>query len=81
MSKKLVIALGGNALQSANSEPTAEHQLAVVKQTSEYIAEISSLGYEMAIVHGNSPQVGNILLAFETAKRRRCPMPLMYAVR
>jgi len=75
MSKKLVIALGGNALQSANSEPTAEHQLAVVKQTSEYIAEISSLGYEMAIVHGNGPQVGNILLAFETAKDVVAPMP------
>ena len=50
MAQKLVIALGGNALQTKNSEPTAESQLAVVKRTCEYIAEISNLGYEMAVV-------------------------------
>lgn len=65
---KIVIALGGNALQSKNSAPTAEAQLEVVKQTCEYIAEISCSGYEMAIVHGNGPQVGRIVLASETAK-------------
>lgn len=72
---KIVIALGGNALQSKNSEPTAEAQLEVVKKTCEYIAEISNSGYEMAIVHGNGPQVGRIILAFETAKDVVSPMP------
>lgn len=65
---KIVIALGGNALQSKNSAPTAEAQLEVVKQTCERIAEISANGYELALVHGNGPQVGRILLASETAK-------------
>ena len=65
---KIVIALGGNALQTKNSAPTAEAQLEVVKQTCEYIAELSANGYEMAIVHGNGPQVGRIVLASETAK-------------
>jgi len=65
---KIVIALGGNALQSKNSAPTAEAQLEVVKQTCERIAEISASGYELALVHGNGPQVGRILLASETAK-------------
>ena len=65
---KIVIALGGNALQSKNSAPTAEGQLEVVKQTCEHIAEISASGYELAIVHGNGPQVGRILLASETAR-------------
>ena len=65
---KIVIALGGNALQSKNSAPTAEGQLEVVKQTCEHIAEISASGYELAIVHGNGPQVGRILLSSETAK-------------
>ena len=65
---KIVIALGGNALQSKNSAPTAEAQLAVVKQTCEHIAEISASGYELALVHGNGPQVGRILLSSETAK-------------
>lgn len=65
---KIVVALGGNALQTKNSAPTAEAQLEVVKQTSEYIANLSASGYELAIVHGNGPQVGRILLASETAK-------------
>lgn len=65
---KIVIALGGNALQTKNSAPTAEAQLEVVKQTCEYVAELSANGYELAIVHGNGPQVGRIVLASETAK-------------
>lgn len=65
---KIVIALGGNALQTKHSAPTAEAQLEVVKQTCEYIADLSASGYELAIVHGNGPQVGRILLASETAK-------------
>ena len=39
---KIVIALGGNALQSKNSAPTAEGQLEVVKHTGEIIADICS---------------------------------------
>lgn len=67
--KKIVIALGGNALQSKNSDATAEAQLEVVKKTCVYIAEISCSGYEMAIVHGNGPQVGRIILASELAQQ------------
>ena len=72
---KIVIALGGNALQSKNSAPTAEGQLEVVKNTCERIADICSQGYEGAIVHGNGPQVGRILLASETAKDVTPAMP------
>lgn len=75
MAQKLVIALGGNALQTKNSAPTAEAQLEVVKSTCEHIAEISDLGYEMAVVHGNGPQVGRMVLAFESAKETVPPMP------
>jgi len=72
---KLVIALGGNALQTKNSAPTAEAQLEVVKQTCEYVAELSAGGHELTIVHGNGPQVGRIVLASETAKDVVPPMP------
>ncbi len=73
--EKIVIALGGNALQSKGSAPTAEGQLEVVKRTCERIADISSQGYEVAIVHGNGPQVGRILLASESAKDVTPAMP------
>lgn len=75
MAEKIVIALGGNALQSGKSEATAEAQLEVVKKTCEYIADISTSGYEVGIVHGNGPQVGRILLASETAKDVTPAMP------
>lgn len=73
--QKIVVALGGNALQSGNGPATAEAQLEVVKKTCEHIAEISKRGYELAAVHGNGPQVGRILLASETAKDVTPAMP------
>ncbi|MBR6529530.1 MAG: carbamate kinase, partial [Firmicutes bacterium] len=73
--EKIVIALGGNALQSGNEAATAQNQLKVVRKTSEKIAEISRKGYELAVVHGNGPQVGRILLASETARDVTPAMP------
>ena len=75
MASKIVIALGGNALQSGNGPATAEAQLEVVRKTCEHIAQISDMGYELAIVHGNGPQVGRILLASETAREVTPAMP------
>lgn len=75
MAEKIVIALGGNALQSCKSDATAESQLKVVKKTCEYLADISCMGYEIGIVHGNGPQVGRILLSYETSKDVTPPMP------
>lgn len=72
---KVVIALGGNALEDKSMPATAEAQLEVVKKTCEYLAEISCAGYEIAIVHGNGPQVGRLLLASETAKDVTPPLP------
>lgn len=75
MASKIVIALGGNALQSGNGPATAEAQLEVVRKTCEHIAQISDMDYELAIVHGNGPQVGRILLASETAREVTPAMP------
>ena len=75
MSEKIVIALGGNALQSGKDQPTADAQLKVVRETSEKIAQICQRGYEIAVVHGNGPQVGRILLASEAAKDVTPVMP------
>ncbi len=72
---KVVIALGGNALQESGAPATAEAQLEVVKKTAAYIAQISEEGYEVAIAHGNGPQVGRILLASETASNVTPAMP------
>ncbi len=74
--RKVVIALGGNALQEKNTPATAEAQFEVVKKTSEIIADIKCMfNYEIAIAHGNGPQVGRILLASETAANVTPAMP------
>lgn len=73
--QKAVIALGGNALQSGKGPFTAQAQLEVVCNTCNYIAEIVMQGYEIALVHGNGPQVGSILLASEAAKDVTPAMP------
>lgn len=75
MAEKIVIALGGNALQSGKGAATAEAQLEVVKNTCERVAEISNMGYEIAVVHGNGPQVGRIVMASEAAREVTPAMP------
>lgn len=73
--EKIVVALGGNALQSGNGPATAQSQLEVVRKTCEHIAAISAMGYEIAVVHGNGPQVGRIVMASEAADQVTPAMP------
>ena len=72
---KVVVALGGNALEDKALPPTAASQRQVARRTAEYLAQLSCAGYELAVVHGNGPQVGRILLASETAAETTPPMP------
>lgn len=72
---KVVVALGGNALEDKALPPTAASQLKVAARTAEHLAGLSCAGYELAIVHGNGPQVGRILLSSETAAEVTPPMP------
>lgn len=73
--KKLVIALGGNALQEAGKPATAQAQLEVVEKTSEYIADIVARGYHVTVAHGNGPQVGRIVIQNEVASAATPAMP------
>ena len=62
MGKKIVIALGGNALGN-----TAYEQLELVKETSKSIVDLVESGNQVIIAHGNGPQVGMINLAMSFA--------------
>ena len=73
--KKIVIALGGNALQEAGKPATAQAQLEVVEKTSEYIADIIEAGYNVVLAHGNGPQVGRIVIQNEYASSQTPAMP------
>ena len=79
MKKRIVLALGGNALQK-NGEATAEAQKKVAISVGERIAELAS-NYEIIVAHGNGPQIGNILIHEEQASTDQAPaMPLETAV-
>ena len=75
MKKRVVLALGGNALQK-NGEATAEAQKAVAVEVGEAVASLADK-YEIIVAHGNGPQVGNILIHEETSATEGAPaMPL-----
>ncbi len=62
MSKRIVIALGGNALGN-----TPYEQLSLVRETAKPIVDLIAQGNEVIIAHGNGPQVGMINLGMSTA--------------
>ncbi len=59
MKKRIVIALGGNALQTS-SYLAPDSQIEALKVACEQIVDIYESGYDIVLVHGNGPQVGNI---------------------
>ena len=71
MKKRLVIALGGNALGNNPIE-----QLQLVKQTASTIVDLVN-EYDIVIAHGNGPQVGMVNLAFENSHNKVGDTPLM----
>ena len=79
MKKRIILALGGNALQK-NGEATAEDQKKLAIEVGNIIAELASR-YEIVVTHGNGPQVGNILIHEEKSATKDAPaMPLETAV-
>ncbi|HHD2752415.1 TPA: carbamate kinase [Clostridium perfringens] len=64
---KIVLALGGNALQKDSKDKSAEGQLQACRQTAVSVADLIEDGHEVSIVHGNGPQVGQILASIELA--------------
>lgn len=74
--KSVVVALGGNAISPVGEEDTIANQF---RRTRESLAAVMYLihhGYNLAITHGNGPQVGNALLRVELARGRAPILPL-----
>jgi carbamate kinase len=70
MTKKLaVIAIGGNSLIKDEAHKTVEDQYQAAKETSIHIADMIEAGWDVAIGHGNGPQVGFILRRSEIAAK------------
>lgn len=75
-----VIAFGGNALLRPQDHGTQEEQFTLTWKASRWLVEIIERDYELAIVHGNGPQVGNIMIQIEEAITKIPPQSLDIAV-
>ena len=69
MSKLAVIAVGGNSLIKDDKNVTVEDQQQALRETAHHIADMIEAGWDLAIGHGNGPQVGFILRRSEIAAK------------
>ena len=76
MGKKVVLALGGNAILQPKQEATFENQYQNVVNAANRMVEISEAGHKIVVTHGNGPQVGNIIAQNEAAKEEIPAMPI-----
>jgi carbamate kinase len=72
----VVVALGGNAILQPGQVGTFEEQLLNIDDSARRIARIAAAGHEVVVVHGNGPQVGNILIQQAAAEASVAPMPM-----
>jgi len=75
MSKTAVVALGGNAIGTTGREDIHQ-QFANTRKSLSGILELVKEGYQLAITHGNGPQVGNALLRVERTMDTIPALPL-----
>lgn len=71
-----VIALGGNALAPAGERSTIHDQFRHTRESLGPIVDLAHDGWNVCVVHGNGPQVGDELVRNETARREAAPLPL-----
>jgi carbamate kinase len=74
--KLAVVAFGGNALLRPEDRGTQEEQIARAKQAARWLADVVRQDYKLLVVHGNGPQVGNILIQNEEASTKIPPQSL-----
>ncbi len=73
---KVLVALGGNAIRPSGETGTIEEQFINVNRTSKRLVELIKKGNMISVTHGNGPQVGDILLRNDLAKKILPPAPL-----
>lgn len=71
-----VVALGGNALACEGEEPTIANQFRHARESMTMVVELARQGWQLVLVHGNGPQVGDELARNDAARRLVQPLPL-----
>lgn len=73
---RVLVALGGNAMTTADGSARPEDQIAAITDAMGHIAELVAAGHDVILTHGNGPQVGNLLVKNEIAAGVVPPVPL-----
>ena len=73
---RVVVAVGGNSLIRDSQHQSVQDQYAMAALTDDHIATLVQMGFEVAITHGNGPQVGFILRRSELAAHELHEIPL-----
>ncbi len=76
MTRTAVIALGGNALSPPGERSSIEDQFRHTRESLGPIVDLVAEGWNVCIVHGNGPQVGDELVRNEVARADVAPLPL-----
>lgn len=71
-----VIAVGGNALSPAGERSTIHDQFRHTRQSLVPVVDLALDGWNVCLVHGNGPQVGDALVRNEVARSEVSPLPL-----
>ena len=75
-SRRVLVALGGNAMTGADGSATPAAQRAAIAGAMERVADLVAAGVDVVLTHGNGPQVGNLLVKNELAAHVVPPVPL-----
>jgi carbamate kinase len=76
MSKRVVVAIGGNSLITDPQHQTVEDQYLAAAETDHHIAGLVAEGWDVIITHGNGPQIGFILRRSDLASHELHEVPL-----
>src|SRR3712207_7168279 len=78
--RRVVIALGGNAMTGPDGSATPGAQRDAIAGASQHIADVVASGVQVILTHGNGPQLGNLLVKNEMAAHVVPPVPLDWNV-
>ena len=74
--KRIIVALGGNAIHPAGIKGTSEEQVAIAKETADVLLPLLELENKLIITHGNGPGIGKVLMRQALAHKQVAPMSL-----
>lgn len=76
MTRRAVVAIGGNSLITDAAHQSVEDQYLAAAETDHHIAALVADGWDVAITHGNGPQIGFILRRSDLARHELHEVPL-----